>query len=283
LVHDLCLPTTEAMKYPRFLAWMPLAALVAACATADPQMEPIPDGERPSPESRFGLPTLTGDWHAAGVDGVDEEAAEAFLTYPLQIRVDTQRMDSIGGRLRIGGATASWFGEIRRNGHFAVAVPTGELAGGFLAGRLSGDTLWLESGTLLDGARWGSPPRWALLREAPERRFARTREGRVLRQMLPEDTLQLAQDTLPPDTLTEEPRVAETPRTEPRPTPARPDPAAPREPRPAEPAPTPDPVPAEPAPEPQPQPEPEPEPPPREPPPLLGVPVEPEPEPPPPH
>jgi len=265
------------MRYAHLLS-LPLAMVVAAaCATADPQTEPLPDGERPSPESRFGLPTLTGDWYAAGVDGVDEDVAEAFLAYPLQIRVDTQRMDSIGGRLRIGDAVASWFGEVRRNGHFAVAVPDGELAGGFMAGRLSGDTLWLESGTLLDGARWASPPRWALLRQAPERRFARTREGRVLRQMLPEDTLQMVEDTLPADTIPREPGIAETPRAEPRPPPARPDPepAPRRDPAPAEPPPAPDPTPA-----PVPEPEPEPEPPPREPPPLLGVPVEPEPPPP---
>lgn len=261
--------------------------LLAGCEEAEGvDVQPLPPLELPSAEARAGLPEVEGVWRFAGWDlpAADTAVPPEARVPPGELRVEVQQLDSVAGHYLRGGRAFPFVGEVRRDGIVSVVVFDAEGAGRFVAGRVAGDTLWVELTSLPSAAGWSEGTRAALVRGRPGAPFVRFPPGVVLPGA---DTA--AADTLAPQPAAPQPGPAVPVRPAPEPerpgtaAPARPRQPPPARPRPERPAPQPEPPAREPEPEPEPErPEPRPEPTPerREPPPLLGEPVRPPPEPP---
>lgn len=277
-----------------------LAVLASGCdAAGDVEVLPLPALERPSPEARLGLPEVAGSWRFAGWEVIQGDSASLERTFPSfgELRIETQRLDSIAGVFALGGGPARVVGDIRRNGKLAL-VTVG--AGGpdrFIAGEFERDTLWLELTSVLAPDEWPQNSRAAFVREPVAEPIAWLR-GANPQAAAPAptpaaDTVNLAPSTgartaprvQPPTQSPVGQGVAPgTPgQVQPPPVSTQPRPAAPAQPRPSAPvqtqppggqqtpsqtqprpqpaAPAPAPAPAAPTPEPdRPEPEPEPEP-----------------------
>jgi hypothetical protein len=263
----------------KITAWyLPVATLlIAGCDVGEVQVQPLPPAELPTAEARFGLPEVEGDWHLAGWELADRDVLDEDPALPPLgvLRLERQRLDSIGGRYTIGTSNAPVIGEVRRDSVIAV-VAFYDVGARFATGSVRGDTLWIELTNLPGTEDWPAGTRAALFRgrEAPPRPWRRVAGELPVRDTLYFDTARV--DTLPPDPAPLAPDMERTPEpgapTTPAPTPAPPrrEPAAPppAQPAPRPRAPAPDPAPVQPAPvpdpvpEPVPDPEPDPEPPP---------------------
>ena len=247
---------------------MALSALtLSACEPAeDVRVMPLPPLEQTSVERRLGLPLMQGSWPFAGWELAEgdtlgmEEELPVFGT----IVVMEQKRDSLGGAYQgAGGGSTPLSGEVRRDGVVALVAFPNAQDGRYLVGSVDGDTLWVESTTLIPAGGWRSASRAAFVRgdgaAAPFRRI----RGAVSATLAPAaaDTLVEMSDTLP--------LTAEVPAGEAVPSPAPAPPAGPVQPD------VPDePVTNEPDSEPEPPPSTTPTVPRREPPRILGVPVE---------
>jgi hypothetical protein len=207
-----------------------LAALtIAGCdAAAGVEVEPLPPLERPTAESRAGLPSVTGIWRFAGWEVASAALAAEMGAPPApgDVALETQRIDSVAGYFVRGEAMIPLVGEVRRDGVLSLASLPGEVAGRFAAGRVVRDTLWIELSTLPFGELSSPTVRWAFVRGEVGQAFFRLPTGELLR-----DTVV----ALPPepDTAIVEPAPAPAPTeaTETPPPAAQPPAAAPQTPQ----------------------------------------------------
>jgi hypothetical protein len=251
------------------------AAIAAAgCREAgSAEVQPLPPLERPSPEARAGLPEMAGTWRFAGFEIPPADTAPVRMgvwrmTPPGEVRVETQRLDSVAGRYVREGGEFPVVGEVRRDSTFAV-VALGGGDGSIVAGRFRRDTLWIELTTLSAAETWPRGTRAGLVRRPPGEPFLRLVGGAPI--AVPADTAPPVDGVAPPAGVppAEGPPPAAAPARPPapaQPTPAQPTPAQPAPAEPAQPRPEPQrPVPParepeRPAPQPQRPPPAEPEP-----------------------
>lgn len=272
----------------RLAGWLLVAAVVTGCDAADDvRVQPLPSLEAASPEARAGLPVVSGVWRFAGWELApgDTGRVDAELPGFGELRLETQRLDSIAGFYLAGDARLPLIGEVRRDSVLALAG-----AGRFLAGRITADTLWLALTSLVEPGSWPDEARAAFVRAAAGPRFVRVKGQRpvlaaVDSQAVDSARMAAAGDTAAPRVAEVAPRRGVTPLAgkpfpsqrpppragEPRPRQAEQQPPEPRRAEPLEQAPTPEPAEPEEA---EPEPEPEPERPQRRRPRVLGVPVD---------
>lgn len=247
------------------LRWLRVGALLllAACEAAEGvDVQPLPPLDPPSVERRAGLPEMQGVWRFAGweVPLRDTVAGRAGLPAPGEIRVTTQRLDSLAGSYVREGAAFPFVGEARRDSLFSVVVFGPDGVGSFVAGRVRSDTLWVELTSLPSAQPWPTGTRAAFVRSRVGEPFVRF--PGLAPPPPPPDTTRA--DTLPADTAAAAPRQPAAPGTTPpatrpeaRPQPTRPAPTpppaqpTPREPAPERPPPTRDTVRRQPRPAPQ--------------------------------
>lgn len=171
------------MQLRRPLLLGTVVLLLAGCDAAEGvPIEELPSLQRSSPEARAGLPEVAGEWRLAGVEvaAVDTAAARMAAQGRAALRIETQRLDSLAGVFVAPGVRLPLVGEVRRDGTVALAGrgPAGESL--IVAGRLRGDTLWVEIVEPAAAAPWPAGARGALIRGAPGPRFARSRSGALL-------------------------------------------------------------------------------------------------------
>lgn len=171
----------QMRRYP--VPTVALALALLGCDAAEGvQVEPLPPLTRPTPEQRAGLPELKGAWRFAGWEVATPEIAARLgePRVPGEVRIRTQRLDSLGGFFMQGEAGYRLSGEVRRDGVVAFAAST--TAGTALAaGRVRGDTLWLELSTLPTAPLLEPGVRWAFVRSAVGQPFLRLPNGVLLR------------------------------------------------------------------------------------------------------
>ncbi|CAN5685798.1 hypothetical protein BH23GEM6_BH23GEM6_05030 [soil metagenome] len=172
------------------VGWSILAVvLMTACDAAEGvRVQSLPSLDRPSPEARLGLPEVAGAWRFAGWEIPPADSALLAGDLPSafgEIRIETQRLDSIGGSYSVPGANVPLVGEVRRDSVVALVAQAGP-GGRFLAGRVSGDTLWVSMATLLEPGVWPGQGRAAFVRSPVPATFARL-EGQPT--ILPGDTV----------------------------------------------------------------------------------------------
>jgi hypothetical protein len=150
--------------------FLPLLAVLSAVAGCDPaenvEVLPLPALERPSREARLGIPEVAGSWRFAGWEIIRGDTTALERTFPSfgELRLDTQRLDSIAGTFDLAGGRRGVMGEVRRDGNISlVTYGAGEL-GSFIAGRFASDTLWLELASVLAPEEWPSDARAAFVR-----------------------------------------------------------------------------------------------------------------------
>lgn len=283
------------MKFIRLLLGTSVWLLLGCEAAENVSVLPLPPLEHSTPEARLGLPEVEGEWRFTGWEIAQGDSTALERSFPVfqEVRLDTQRLDSVAGSFATGGNAWPAVGEIRRNGRIALVTLGQGAPNGFLAGIVARDTLWLEITSVVAGSEWPQGGRAAFVRGPAEGPIAWLRGAR------PADLARIAA-AMPPmvvDSVAElesgRPEIgpAAPPRAGARPPEERRSPiGTPAGPRsippagPATPAPQPAPPPAAPAtptaprdgaePEEERRPEAEPEQPGREPPRLLGVPVE---------
>jgi len=248
-------------RYGAFLAGLALLG-AAACDTAKAgDVEPLPPLERPTAEQRAGLPTVAGRWLFTGFEYPVEDSARVReqvyrLVPPGEIRIATQRLDSIAGQYVRDGAAFPLTGEVRRDGIFSFVAFGGEGAANFASGHVVKDTMWLELNNFPSAASWPPDTRAAFVRRPSGAPFVRQRN------YVPPPP---APDTTSADTAAAPPPSAAPPAAAPVPVP--PPAQTPVQPRPApRPVPPPPPPTYEPAPSvtPPPAPRPRPRPAPRD-------------------
>jgi hypothetical protein len=213
------------------------------------ELQALPPAERPGPEARAGVPEIAGVWRFAGWEMASAEifAERSATAEPGDLVIEVQRVDSLGALLVRGDIRIPLVGEVRRDGIVAFATHGDTAVVGvrrFAAGRVGGDTLWLELSTLPTGELSPQSERWAFVRGAVGQRWVRLPSGELLRDTVmapPPGTDTIPRPRPAPAEAAEpgEPRVIAPPEQEPQATPPTPAP------RPTEP-------PAEPAPEPPP-------------------------------
>ncbi|HEX2209260.1 MAG TPA: hypothetical protein VHG93_16405 [Longimicrobium sp.] len=187
----------------RLTAVLACAALAAgACDEAEGRVQPLPPLQRPTPEARAGLPEVRGIWRFAGFEIrpqdtllVREQAYQ--LTAPDEIRIITQRLDSIAGQIVRGGVGFPLSGEVRRDSTITF-VTFGEGAGQFVAGHVRRDTFWIELTTLPIAAGWSPQARAAMVRRVGGPPFRRLLGGAPIAP--PVDSVRL-RDSLRMDSL----------------------------------------------------------------------------------
>lgn len=170
---------------------MTVCLLAAGCDPAENvRVQPLPPLEGASPEARAGLPEIAGQWRFAGWELAEGDSAA--LAGPLpgfgELRLETQRLDSVAGFYLFPGGRLPVVGEVRRDSIVALVAGLGEGEGRYLAGRVSRDTLWVSLTTLLEPGTWPTGAQAAFVRSPVSATFARL-QGEV---PVP------VQDTLPP-------------------------------------------------------------------------------------
>ena len=150
--------------------FFPLLAAVVAVAGCDPaenvEVLPLPALERPTREARLGIPEVAGSWRFAGWEIIRGDTTALERTFPSfgELRLDTQRLDSIAGTFDLAGGRRGVMGEVRRDGNISlVTYGAGDL-GSFIAGRFASDTLWLELTSVLPAEEWPRDARAAFVR-----------------------------------------------------------------------------------------------------------------------
>ncbi len=167
-------------RYGAFLAGLALLG-AAACDTAEAgDVEPLPPLERPTAEQRAGLPTIAGRWLFTGFEYPVEDSARVReqvyrLVPPGEIRIATQRLDSIAGQYVRDGAAFPLTGEVRRDGIFSFVAFGGEGAANFASGHVVKDTLWLELTNFPSAASWPPGTRVAFVQRPRGAPFVRQR------------------------------------------------------------------------------------------------------------
>jgi hypothetical protein len=196
----------------RLTAVLACAALAAgACDEASGKVQPLPPLKRPSPEQRAGLPEVRGIWRFAGFEIRPQDTLlvreQAYpMAPPDEIRIITQRLDSIAGQLVRGGVGFPLTGEVRRDGAMALVTFTDGI-GQFAAGRIVRDTFWIELATIPSAQGWAPGARAAMVRGVPRAPFRRLLGGAVinppvdsarLRDSIRMDSLRRAGVVVPP-------------------------------------------------------------------------------------
>lgn len=273
-------------------ALLGICIAAAACDAAEGvRVQELPPTERPSAESRAGLPEVAGVWRFAGWELARGDSAGLAADLPAlgELRVQTQRLDSVAAAYVQGGTQLPLVGEVRRDSVLALAARVGG-EGRFLAGRVRRDTLWVSLTSLLPRESWPADARAAFVRTQVATPFKRLEGAVPLAAAMDSTALLAAADSLRADTAAPPagapPAAAPLPATAPpaRAPVAQPQPQQPRtETPPAQQPPAQRPPvqaqPARPQPEPaRPQPTPAPQPTPPRPslPPLLGEPIRPD-------
>jgi hypothetical protein len=166
----------------RLNAVLACAALAAgACDEASGKVQPLPPLTRPSVEARAGLPEVRGIWRFAGFEIrpqdtllVREQAYQ--LVPPAEMRIVTQRLDSIAGQFVRDGVGFPFTGEVRRDSTISVVTFSDGVAQ-FAAGHLQRDTFWIEVTTLASAAGWSPGARAAMVRRVGGPPFRRLLGG----------------------------------------------------------------------------------------------------------
>jgi hypothetical protein len=166
----------------RLRAVLACAALAAgACDEASGKVQPLPPLTRPSPEARAGLPEVRGIWRFAGFEIraqdtmlVGEQVYQ--LVPPAEMRIITQRLDSIAGQLVRDGVGFPFTGEVRRDSAISVVTFSDGIAQ-FAAGHLRRDTFWIELTSIASHAGWPPEARAAMVRRPPGPPFRRLLGG----------------------------------------------------------------------------------------------------------
>lgn len=166
----------------RLKAVLACAALAAAaCDEASGKVQPLPPLTRPSPEARAGLPEVRGIWRFAGFEIrpqdtllVREQAYQ--LVPPAEMRIITQRLDSIAGQFVRDGVGFPFTGEVRRDSTIAVVTFSDGVAQ-FAAGHLQRDTFWIELTSIASAAGWSPGARAAMVRRVGGPPFRRLLGG----------------------------------------------------------------------------------------------------------
>jgi hypothetical protein len=171
------------------------AALAAgACGDAEGvEVQPLPPLQRPSAEARAGLPEVRGVWRFAGFEiPAGDTAAVRERVYPLippgELRVITQRLDSVAGQYVREGVAFPFTGEVRRDSAMTV-VAFSEGVAQFAAGKVVRDTFWIELTSFTTGQSWPPGTRAALVRGAVRAPFRRLLGGAPI--ALPVDSVAL--------------------------------------------------------------------------------------------
>ncbi|HET7463814.1 MAG TPA: hypothetical protein VFJ82_21340, partial [Longimicrobium sp.] len=161
-----------------------LAALAllgaAACNEANADVEPLPPLHRPTPEERAGLPLLSGRWLFTGFEYPVRDTLRVReqvyrLVPPGELRILTQRLDSVAGQYVRDSVGFPLTGEVRRDGIFSfVAFEPGGV-GQFVSGRVVKDTLWIELTGFPSAASWPPGTRAALVHNPRGQPFVRLR------------------------------------------------------------------------------------------------------------
>jgi hypothetical protein len=237
----------------RSIGWSAAAILVltAGCDAGEVRIQPLPPMDLPTPEARFGLPEVSGDWRLVGWEIASREVLdEAPLpATPGAFRIDRQRLDSIGGHFAGRDAAAPLVGEVRRDGVVSLVAFIAGTGGRFAAGRVLGDTLWIEYTNLPETEEWPRGTRAAFRRiESPLPPWVRIAGQLPMRDTLLLDTARV--DTLPVFVNPEGPDTVPAPPVRPQPQ------AAPQQTAPQQTAPPPAPRRETPAPRPEPTPQP---------------------------
>ena len=170
----------------RVLACAVVTVLAAACDAAQAgDVQPLPPLERPSAETRAGLPEVAGTWRFAGWeinpgDTARINADSSILVRPGDLVVRVQRLDSLSGAYVRDSVPFPFTGEVRRDGVVSVVVSGADGLGIFLAGRMVRDTFWLELTSLPSAAAWPRGTRAALVRTPVRQTFRRFVGGRAI-------------------------------------------------------------------------------------------------------
>lgn len=163
-----------------------LCAALAGCDAAEAgDVEPLPPLQRPSAESRAGLPEVAGTWRFTGFEILPGDTAlvrsdSTRLTPPGEFVVQLQRLDSLAGVYARGGAQFPFVGEVRRDGVMAVVVAAPDGTRQFAAGQVVRDTLWLELSSFTSAQSWPAGTRAALVRTPVTQTFRRFVGGRSI-------------------------------------------------------------------------------------------------------
>ena len=164
------------------LAGVVLAA--GACDEASGKVQPLPPLTRPSVEARAGLPEVRGIWRFAGFEIrpqdtllVREQAYQ--LVPPAEMRIITQRLDSIAGQFVRDGVGFPFTGEVRRDSTISVVTFSDGVAQ-FAAGHLQRDTFWIEVTSLASAAGWSPGARAAMVRRVGGPPFRRLLGGAAI-------------------------------------------------------------------------------------------------------
>jgi hypothetical protein len=155
-----------------------LAALatLAACEPAqDVRVQPLPPLERPSAEARAGLPEVAGVWRFAGWDLAPQDSASLQRDLPGlgELRLQTQRLDSIAGAYVGAGGQLPLVGEVRRDSVISLVASAGGGVGYFLAGEIARDTLWIRLSSLVEPGVWPAEAQAAFVRTQVASPFVR--------------------------------------------------------------------------------------------------------------
>lgn len=141
---------------------------LAACDPAEEvSIQELPSLDRSSVEARLGLPELQGPWRFAGWELAEGDTLglEAELPALGVLWLQSQKRDSLAGfYLTAGGGRAPLQGEVRRNGVVALVTFPQSGEGRYLVGSVQGDTLWVESTTLVEQGGWREDARMAFVR-----------------------------------------------------------------------------------------------------------------------
>lgn len=175
--------------------------LLASCEPAENvRVQPLPPLERPSPEARAGLPEVAGVWRFAGWDLAPTDSAN--LQRPLpglgEIRLQTQRLDSLAGAYIGPSGALPVVGEVRRDSIVSLVANAGGELGFFLAGEYARDTLWIRMSSLVEPGTWPSDALAAFVRAEVSSPFVRL-HGTTAPPPVDSAALLAADSTIAPD------------------------------------------------------------------------------------
>jgi hypothetical protein len=185
----------------------------SACDEASGKVQPLPPLTRPTAEQRAGLPEVRGIWRFAGFEIRPQDTTlvreQAYqLTAPDEMRIITQRLDSIAGQIVRGGVGFPFTGEVRRDSAMAL-VTFSDGVGQFAAGRVVRDTFWIELASLTVAQGWPPAARAAMVRRVGGPPFRRLLGGlpisvpvdsAAIRDSVRMDSLRRAGVAVPPAT-----------------------------------------------------------------------------------
>lgn len=160
---------------PPFSVLALLAALAACEPAQDVRVQSLPPIERPSAEARAGLPEVAGVWRFAGWDLASEDTASLQRELPGlgELRLQTQRLDSVAGSYVGGGGQLPLVGEVRRDSVVSLVASAGGGVAYYLAGEVARDTLWIRLSSLVEPGVWPADAQAAFVRSDVASTFVR--------------------------------------------------------------------------------------------------------------